>query len=657
MADGVPIFEKTKLTLRLHVTKGETPEKSVEFTLLVDGQEHSKHTAKLQGSAFIWPTVAPKIDDAKVKQWPYKLKYQVEHGGEKHDGVESWTVWPKTMEIAPQGNDTPVQLKVLQQDKPVKAPPKVAKGKTAKVTLQLPESFNIQAKFPWKAKNGPTNSGQGRKKTVDLEKIPFQAKFDKLTDGNPGTARIQQLVNVKSENDKPEIGLDHKGFEIALHFKATGIAADKLEEAAGTPVYVRATFGDKTKRNDPNHPRKLSADGLKVSGDEQKGTVKLDKNGTATCRLHLPLSGGETCKVEIGSTDQYGDDEKNFSTLRQLHFQISHPANLTKPNPADFATSYKEVKVKMVEEPAGAIADDSGPKGAWIDGEEIKTGFGRKALVIGVHNEKAFHKLSFKNKNDARYAHFLVCDFQFDAGSMASRSFTLADKYLSGSKLGVTIRDLQKKGRPAALPTSVKDGTVALRKVTWRIPKKGKQGTVALADCTVDYANNVARRGKIECSLPQAVMDAYNAKEKVTITIQIQLADGPYLGSSTKNLILIAAYASRPNKISDDELNKTMVHEIGHALGMCAADIAIPGIPDVKKEHGRSYTGRGHQGPHCAKGISDADYNNKSLDLTGKSGTCAMFGEGAASVQRAYCDLCQKLLLPASLRSYLLEKL
>ena len=38
-------------------------------------------------------------------------------------------------------------------------------------------------------------------------------------------------------------------------------------------------------------------------------------------------------------------------------------------------------------------------------------------------------------------------------------------------------------------------------------------------------------------------------------------------------------------------------------------------------------------------------------------GTCAMFGEGAASVQRSYCDLCQKLLLPASLRSYLLEKL
>ena len=366
MPDSTAIFEDTKLTLRLKVTKGETPEKSVEFTLLVDGEEHSKHTANLQGSAFTWPTVAPKIDDAKVKQWPYELKYRVKHGGDTHDAVESWTVWPKTLELAPQGNDTPVQLKLLQDDKPIKAPPKVDKDKTAAVTLKRPAAFNIQSAFPWKVKDGATDSGQGRKKTVDLERIPFQVKFVLLDGGDDAANPVKQLVNLKSEGDKNTVGLDHKGPVVALHFKVTGVDRDKYAETEGTPVYVRATFADKTKRDDAKFPRSLIADGVTVAGDVHKGTVKLGKDGFAMCKLNLPLSGGETCKVEIGSTDQYGDAEKHFVTWRQLHFQISHPASLAKPAPADFVTSYDEVKVEMVEEDAGSIANGSGPKGSWI---------------------------------------------------------------------------------------------------------------------------------------------------------------------------------------------------------------------------------------------------------------------------------------------------
>jgi hypothetical protein len=285
---------------------------------------------------------------------------------------------------------------------------------------------------------------------------------------------------------------------------------------------------------------------------------------------------------------------------------------------------------------------------------------GRQALIIGVHNEKEFHKLSFKNMNDSRYAHLLFCDFQFDAGAMALYSFTLTDDHLStlGSELAVSIGQLQTTGSPAALPTSINDGSVALRKVSWKIPKQGKQGTIPLADCKVDYANHSRERGRIECPLPQEVVDAFDADVDVTIKIKIQLAKGPYLGSSTKNLILIAAYdPNKPNPLPEDDLNKTMVHEIGHALGMCAAEITIPGIPDVKKEHGRSYTGRGHQGSHCAKGVPDADYKKQSVELKHKGGTCPMFGEGAASVTRTYCDLCRKLLLPAALTKYLLETL
>jgi hypothetical protein len=655
VADSVAIFEETKLKLSLKVSKGETPEKSVEFILLVDGEEHSKHTSNLQGTSFTWATVAPKIDDAKVKQWPYELKYQVKHGGDTHDAVECWTVWPKTLELEPKGHDSPVQLKLLQQGKPIKAPPKIAKDKTANVVLKRPEGFSIQAAFPWTVKNkDPIDSGQGRKLTVELERVLFQVEFDKLADGK--YLAIRQMVNVKSEKSKAELGTDAKGHEVALHVKVSGLieelSEEKLAESAGMPVYVKATFGNKTKRTDT---RKLVADGVKTAGDEQTGTVKLDKKGTATFRLELPLSGGETCKVEIGSTDTYGDDERSFETWRQLHFQISHPASLTKPDPMLYVASYDEVKVEMIEEPVGAIAAGSGPAGSWIDGNEVEAGFGRQALVIGLHNEKVIHKLSFKNKNDARYAHFLICDFQFDAGAKSSHEFELPAAYLTGATLNIPLTDFENgDDLPAALPTSIKNGKPALTKLAWRIPSKKKKGEIAVANCTVDYANNQATCGQISCTLPADVIADHTAGENVFINFVIQLAVGPYNGSSTKNLLLIAAY--NPTARPEDKMVQTMVHEVGHALGMVASEIKIPGIADTKAEHGRAYTGRGHSGGHCAKGVSAADYSGGG-SLGGKPGTCVMFGEGGGSRLRSFCDLCQKLLLPAALNTYLLQKL
>ena len=171
----------------------------------------------------------------------------------------------------------------------------------------------------------------------------------------------------------------------------------------------------------------------------------------------------------------------------------------------------------------------------------------------------------------------------------------------------------------------------------------------------MDYASDSSTCGTIGCDLPADVITAHTGGDTVSITFQIQLAVGPYNGSSTKNLLLIAAF--NPNARPADKMNQTMVHEIGHALGMCADEITIPGIADPKAEHGRAYTGRGHSGGHCAKGVADADYNDATKSLGGKPGTCVMFGEGGGSRLRSYCDLCQKLLLPAALSGYFVEKI
>jgi len=192
--------------------------------------------------------------------------------------------------------------------------------------------------------------------------------------------------------------------------------------------------------------------------------------------------------------------------------------------------------------------------------------------------------------------------------------------------------------------------------VAWSIPSKKKKGEIKLKDCTVDYANNRGVCGKIECELPANVITAHTSGDAVKISFKIQLAAGPYNGSSTKNLLLIAASNSSGAR-PVDKMNQTMVHEIGHALGMCASSITIPGIADVSAEHGRAYTGRGHKGGHCAKGVPQADYDDPTVSMVGQPGTCVMFGEGGSSRGRSYCDLCQKLLLPAALQGYSVENL
>jgi hypothetical protein len=398
------------------------------------------------------------------------------------------------------------------------------------------------------------------------------------------------------------------------------------------------------------------ADGVTVTGDVHKGTVKLGKDGLARFQVHLGLAGGEKCAVEIGTTSACDDHAKYFETWRQLHFQISHPKGAAKPDPADFVTSYKEIKVQMEEEAAGEIKDGGGPKGSWVDGAGIESGMNRKVLVIGPQNQTDFHKLSFKNKNDGRYAHFLMCDFQYDVRSSTTQEFELEDTHLvgGGPDAAIEIRTFEADAKSVALPTSIKDGKDAVRKLTYSTRKhSGKIDTY-----TLNYVDNRAEGGKLTFTLPDKALQDHQNGDTVTIKLEVHLAKGPYNGSSTKNLLLIAMRNSSGARPAAG-MNQTMVHEIGHALGMCAKDeLKIPGIADNKAEHGMSYTtARGHTGTHCAKGIDPADYGDVNVKLTDKPGTCVMYGEAGDARTRSFCDLCQKLLLPAALREYLLEKL
>lgn len=89
--------------------------------------------------------------------------------------------------------------------------------------------------------------------------------------------------------------------------------------------------------------------------------------------------------------------------------------------------------------------------------------------------------------------------------------------------------------------------------------------------------------------------------------------------------------------ISAKEQNETLVHELGHKIGM---------VPDGNKQLDKTatqYSGKGHIGSHCHKGLS-ADLDSYS----GVSGsTCVMFGAGNGKLN--FCGNCQPAVIKVDL--------
>ena len=80
------------------------------------------------------------------------------------------------------------------------------------------------------------------------------------------------------------------------------------------------------------------------------------------------------------------------------------------------------------------------------------------------------------------------------------------------------------------------------------------------------------------------------------------------------------------------------VHELGHAVKMCLGETP-PGLS--ADDHGRQYTGRGHQGPHCAHGISEEEWST-GQDFRSADGYCVMWGTSypGSSTPVTFCRRC-----------------
>ena len=96
-------------------------------------------------------------------------------------------------------------------------------------------------------------------------------------------------------------------------------------------------------------------------------------------------------------------------------------------------------------------------------------------------------------------------------------------------------------------------------------------------------------------------------------------------GVSLKNAVFVAYRGASAGE--EKERSATLVHEIGHFIGM------------VPKGQSSYYTKHGHRGPHCSTGLSQPQLALPSY--AGKGGTCVMFGENSHYREDTFCDACK----------------
>ncbi len=94
-------------------------------------------------------------------------------------------------------------------------------------------------------------------------------------------------------------------------------------------------------------------------------------------------------------------------------------------------------------------------------------------------------------------------------------------------------------------------------------------------------------------------------------------------------------------------MDRTVVHEFGHALGLGHHELPLydadKGDAAGTETNDKWYVKRGGQGPHCKTGAS-----YKAAEDRNEDGTCVMLGY-SADTRKQYCDKCQMILKRAPL--------
>lgn len=649
------VFEESKMTLTAWIARGKGDRAKAKFEFEQEGGAETVEAAELElggkegGKKKVSTTITlPKCKDDEDF---YTLSYKVDCEGNSYPGGD-FKVWLKTATFKAVDSDGAVlkgvpitfnqtKEKIYVTDSKGEVPLPINGTGKATVTVRSPCWLD-----EW-------TTEVGRLREAKVTKHEYKAVIiDPGLDGNSDTAPLKQFVNLPVD-----VGTPRQGSKLKV---ALGGQTD-TECIAGVPqdpIYVKLEFDltKGSKRNDPK--RALIIDGTTVEADDKgvaEGEGKFDDKGEVSFEVELGLAGGDAVKIHTGITKACEDSTLHVQNWRRLWYQLTIPEGTDEPDMSHSASALEEVFIEYLKEgDTVIIAKDTGPAGklSWFDAEWIGGTAGEKVVNIGNHNRDFFHAL-LDNKHSPLQLHVLCCNTQYDpAGANTEKQFlgleiaaTTKVAWSDGSQV-VGVKQLVGRG---FFPKKLLDGTSSIISGKWKAADGSEDGNITDADVHIaDWSFTVKLPADAVTYLKA------DAANKVKVDMKVFKAKGPYNGESAKHKQLLRIGRA------DEEVNKTLCHELGHALHQVPQSAAKkpPGLSAVA--HGREYTGNGHQGGHCADGMSGDNYaagagkagTGYAGNFKGKAEcTCLMYGAGSTTRSNKYCARCKPFIIAQAVSS------
>lgn len=563
-----------------------------------------------------WEAKGPGAED-KEQGWDVYYKAKCKGLETKATPMFVYTDWVEVESVDEDGKSLPdasFTLKVEGGEERTRTTGTAGKRKEehlppGRVSIKWNKPFRL---VEWVDEDGP-------KRKAKLKVVPVA----RLVTPKKGPDH-EQWVNLAADEAKPELGS-----KLKLKVTLEGGGAKK-----GSKVYAKLVFDEKkvSDRNDPQ-PRLfeggVSADWCKQGGKE--GELAGDPPAAdheAVFDLELGLAGGDQVTVWVGGSDACDDESVTITNWRRIYHQITKPKPMKPHDMASLKAALAEVFIEYEKYKTVDIdpADSGIPAGSWMDGAEFGLA-GKKLLNIGDHNRDWFRG-KFDDSKTPLGCHLILCDKQYDGGPSGAYHEQTIELEAKGDVKEVPINEADSFD---VFAKAVQDGNSSiLAGSTWTStapaghPMNGKSGDITAAMCTI---NHHANSDRVKVTLPAGTAgtgtppSGKTAKDKETkhpvkLKLVVRVARGPFLGESAgKHQLIVLS----PNVKA---FSATLGHELGHSIRQALKEVA-PGLD--KSKHPRLYTGKDHQGEHCATGLSDTDYKKASYTYV-PLGSCIMYG-------------------------------
>lgn len=453
----------------------------------------------------------------------------------------------------------------------------------------------------------------------------------------------KQFVNLPADDKAP-----NQGSKVTLRLKLEdGVAGDK--------IYVRQSFaGTNSKRNDVQ--RGLAGAACTEWAPEGGVVLTLGDAPEVTVDLEVGKAGGDKVAIEVGGTDACKDAKVTIQNWRRLWYQISAPEGTEPPGMQRLVKCLADVFVDYVEtkERVTIKETDAGmPAGSWFDAKLLGGKEGQRYLNVGTHNRDWFHGKYFKGEHAPHECHVLFAHTQMDAKDQETKVETIEEGDLwsttwsDGKAADVYSMEFSRN----VFPIDLKDGTKAFKSGSWEEVGGARKGNLTEADIRYAFPK---RQEEVDVRLPDGALKVLEDGKKVKLTLTVATMLGTYLGEAQREKQLIATHARDGGaRTANSTVNDVMAHELGHTLSQAVtAGSEPPGLKHA--DHGRQYTGKGHQGSHCADGLSDEKFKTLSSFEGLSKCRCIMFGENNQDGSQSngkYCGRCKPYLLAQSMDS------